>query len=219
MEGNLIKGKSPASPPASAEVFRHPLRWDERLAHWISDVLSPPVIAVAGLVFIVQRMETLADWWWALYFMTLTVLIPVGYIVWKMRRGEITDFHVRVREQRIRPLSLTLAGGLASLTGLWLGNASQILLLLAGMGVAQVGFILFVTLHWKISGHGAAITSLAVFLCGLYGLVAAPTLLAIPLVAWARVRIRRHTVAQTALGALAGAAFTLGVLLLLSAGR
>lgn len=208
----------PSNSIFSAEIFDIPKQWDERLAHWVSDVLSPPVIAVAGLILIVQRMETLADWWWALYFMVLTVLIPVSYIVWKMRRGEITDFHVRVREQRFQPLTLTLAGGVAALTGLWLGHAPKLLLLLAGMGVAQVAFILLVTLHWKISGHGAAISSLAVFLCGIYGLVAAPALLAIPLVAWARVRLSRHTPAQTVFGSLVGAAFTLAVLVLLSAG-
>jgi membrane-associated phospholipid phosphatase len=210
-----VTTQSEIEPTASADVFKIPKRWDERLAGWISNVLSPPVVAVGSLALIVQRMETASHWWWAVYFMILTVLIPVGYIVWKVRRGEITDFHVRLREQRIRPLTLTLAGGLASLGSLWIGNAPRLLLFLAGMGVAQVAFILLVTTQWKISGHGAAVSSLAVFLCGLYGLAATPTLLAIPLVAWARVRLNRHTLSQTVLGSLAGTCFTLAVLALL----
>lgn len=219
MEGKFIVESQTGNEAApAAEVFIVPQRWDERLANWISNVLSPPVVAVGSLALIVQRMETTAHWWWALYFMVLTVLIPVGYIVWKVRRGEITDFHVRLREQRIRPLTLTLAGGVASVISLWIGQAPRLLLFLAGMGVAQVAFILLVTTQWKISGHGAAISSLAVFLCGLYGLAAAPSLLAIPLVAWARMRLNRHTLSQTVLGSLAGTGFTLAVLALLMAG-
>jgi membrane-associated phospholipid phosphatase len=136
----------------------------------------------------------------------------VGYIIWKVHRGEITDFHVGVREQRIRPLSLAVVGGIVSLTGLWLGKAPVGLTVLAAMGVMQVAFLLLVTFKWKISGHGAAISSLAVYLCGLYGAAAAPALLTIPLVAWARLRLRRHTLLQTICGSLAGAAFTLGLL-------
>jgi membrane-associated phospholipid phosphatase len=164
------------------------------------------------LLLALHMLDKPKDAWWLLYFMGLTVALPVGYIVWKVRRGEITDFHVRVREQRIRPLLLTVAGGLASLTGLWLGHAPTSLTALAGMGVMQVAFLLLVTMKWKISGHGAAVSSLAVFLCGVYGAAAAPLLLTIPLVAWARLRLRRHTLWQMVCGSLAGAAFTLGLL-------
>jgi len=196
----------------TTENIEQPRRWDERMARWISNLLSPPMVAIAGLVLALRMLEKPKDAWWLLYFMGLTVALPVGYIIWKVRRGEITDFHVRVREQRIRPLSLAVAGGMASLTGLWLGHAPIGLMALASMGVMQVAFLLLVTLKWKISGHGAAVSSLAVFLCGLYGTAAAPALLTIPLVAWARLRLRRHTLWQTICGSLAGAAFTLGLL-------
>jgi len=71
---------------------------------------------------------------------------------------------------------------------------------------------LLITMYWKISGHGAAIASLTVFICGLYGSLAAPVLLAIPLVAWARVRLHRHTLAQTVAGSLVGILFALATL-------
>jgi len=100
-------------------------------------------------------------------------------------------------------------------TEIYLGGAPKTLLVFGTMGVIQVGFLLLVTLRWKISGHGAAIGSLAVFLWSLYGAAAAPALLAIPLVAWARVRIQRHTIAQTVAGSLAGMCITLAFVLLI----
>lgn len=214
---HYIAEVEPAQP--TAEIFEPPRRWDVRLARMISNLLSPPMIALAGLLLALQMLETPKDALWLVYFAGLTVALPVGYIIWKVRRGEITDFHVRVREQRIRPLSLAVAGGLASLTGLWLGKAPTGLTAIAGMGVLQVAFLLLVTFKWKISGHGAAVSSLAIFLCGLYGAAATPALLTIPLVAWARVRLRRHTLWQTVFGSLAGAAFTLGLLAALPMGN
>jgi membrane-associated phospholipid phosphatase len=137
-------------------------------------------------------------------------------VLWKLQRGEITDFHINKREQRIKPLFFTLACSVTAGLSLWAGQAPLALMLFATMGILQVGFLLLITLRWKISGHGTAIASLAVFLVGLFGNMAAPILLAIPLVAWARVRLNRHDLSQTSAGALVGAAFMGALLYLIS---
>lgn len=192
--------------PAVLEV---PARWDERLARGVSNVLSPPLIAITGLVLLASLVNTPDIWWWTGYFLALTVIVPVAYLIWKMRRGEISDFHIQIREQRVRPMTLTLACAITVLASLWIGQAPRLLQIFSFASVLQVAFLLLVTLRWKISGHGAAIGSLAVFLVGLYGSAGAPALLAIPLVAWSRVRLQRHTPAQAIAGSLTGIAFTL----------
>jgi len=194
---------------------RSSLDWDERLAHWISDLFSPPLLAVIGILLVLQTTNTAISRWWIIYYLTLTVIVPVMYLIWKLHRKEINDFHMYVREQRIRPMLFTLACAITALLSIWIGGAPKTLLVFGAMGVIQVGFLLLVTLRWKISGHGAAIGSLAVFLWSLYGAAAAPALLAIPLVAWARVRIQRHTIAQTVAGSLAGMCITLAFVLLI----
>lgn len=191
-----------------AATLKFPSRWDERLARGVSDVLSPPLIAVIGIFLVATLIDSPSSWWWVGYYLTLTVLFPLAYLVWKVHRGEISDFHIRLREQRIRPLALTLACSITALGSLWVGHAPRVLQIFASLGVLQIGFILLVTLRWKISGHAAAIGSLAIFLWGMYGASAAPALLAIPLVAWARVRLYRHTLAQTLAGLLVGIVFT-----------
>lgn len=190
-----------------------PHRWDEHLAHWISDIFNPPLIAVIAILLVTQGSNAAINRWWLLYFLTLTVVIPLGYLLWKLRRGEISDFHIYFREQRIRPMTLTLACAFTALVSAWLGGAPRSLIIFAVIGTLQVALLLLVTLRWKISGHGAAIGSFATLLYSLYGSTALPAFLAIPVVAWARVRIQRHTLAQAVAGALVGVSLTMLLLL------
>jgi hypothetical protein len=190
--------------------------WDYQLAHWISNLFSPPVIAVIGLTLAAIASHTATAWRWAGLHLILTIGLPMGYIVYKVWRGEITDVHMRLREQRIRPMSLTLACALLALALMWVGGASQVMMIFSLMGVFQVAFLLLVTLRWKISGHGAAIGSLAVFLFGLFGSAALPAFAVVPLVAWARLRMNRHDLAQTVAGSLVGIVFMLLVIYLVS---
>ena len=172
-----------------------PPAWDKRLAGWISNVLSPPVLAVLGLLLVAYVSESVEAWLWGIYYLVLGVFVPMVYIAWKVHRGEITDFHMRIRKQRIQPMSLMLACALAAWLGMWIGAAPWVFTLMAGIGVFQAAFLLLVTLRWKISGHSVAVASLTVFLYGLLGDAAAPGLLFIPLVAWARIRLNRHDLA------------------------
>ena len=94
-----------------------PPAWDKRLANRISNVLSPPVLAVLGLLIVSYVSGSVEAWLWGVYYLVLGVFVPIAYITWKVRRGEITDFNMRVREQRIRPMSLMLACAVAA----WLG--------------------------------------------------------------------------------------------------
>lgn len=189
-----------------------PMNWDEHLAKWVSDILSPPVLALSGIFLAAHAIGSSAAWWWSSYYVLMTVALPCGYIIWKVRRGEISDFHMRIRHERIRPMLLMLACCLAAWSSMAIAHAPTVLLLFATMGILQVAFLFLVTLRWKISGHGTAIGSLAVFLWSLFGPFAAPAVIAIPLVAWARLRLNRHDLAQTVVGTLVGIIFMLAVL-------
>jgi membrane-associated phospholipid phosphatase len=199
---------------SSLEIAALPLpnAWDMRLAKWISRVFSPPLVAAAGLAIAVQKMDSWQAGAWAVIYTLLAIGLPLAYIVWKIRRGEISDFHMRIRQQRIRPMLLMLVCSLGGYLLLQAAAVPPVLTILAAAGVLQSAFFLLVTLRWKISGHSTAIASLAVFLWALYGVSAVPAFLLIPLVAWARVRLSRHDLLQTVGGALAGVVFMLAAL-------
>lgn len=186
------------------EVAEQSQTWLWRSAYWTSQVLSPPVLGVALFLLAAYLLATPAAWLWAGGYLALAVGAPCLYIGWLVRRGKLADFHLPVRSQRIRPLLCsTLCAGCAWLV-LWAGAAPPLIQLLAGASTLQTILFLIITLHWKISLHSAVAANLAWVALLLLGGIAAPALALVPLVAWARVYLRRHTVAQTAAGALLG---------------
>ena len=75
---------------------------DEPLARFLSRLGSPPVIALIGITVMATVIGNSNGWGWALAYLILAVPLPTLYVLWKVRRGEITDFDIRVREQRIK---------------------------------------------------------------------------------------------------------------------
>jgi membrane-associated phospholipid phosphatase len=181
--------------------------WDIYLAKFISSAFSPPLLAVAGLGIAAAALSSLAAAAWAGFYLVVAVLVPVGYIAWKVQTGEITDFHMRLREQRAKPMALMVLCSLAAWLVMAAFSAPAALTIFAGVGILQTAFLWLVSLRWKISGHSAAIAAFAVFLILLFGRGVWWSLFTIPMVSWARLRLNRHDLLQTILGACAGAAF------------
>ena len=71
-----------------------------------------------------------------------------------------------------------------------------------------------ITLVWKISFHTAVVAAAASVLTLLGGSWWALSWLAVPVVGWARIVLRAHTVAQVVAGLVVGAGVTTAVLLL-----
>ncbi len=175
----------------------------ERAAHWVSNVISPPLMLIVSALLVTTQVDEHA-WRWAFLFMAASVLLPVLYLVWLLKRGRINDIHVPVREQRIRPYLVTLAVALPLLLFFLLWPAPQPFQVLATIYALQAIACLVITLRWKISLHSAAVSSAAVLGWTTIGWSGAALLLTVPVVAWARVHLRRHTLMQTIGGALLG---------------
>ena len=188
------------------DLLAIPPTWDRRLARWVSNLLTPALVGVAGAIMVSASIGTRTAWLWMMCYLIIVSATPVTYVLWKVHQGKITDYHMVVRRQRYIPLTITLVFALIGLAFLWIGGAPQTLVILAVIGVFQAAFMLLVTFRWKISGHGIAVASFTIFACMLYGRPAWPSLLAIPLVCWARVRLNRHDLLQT-LGGVAGGVF------------
>jgi hypothetical protein len=171
---------------------------------------------LTGTLLIAHSIGGADAYGWVLFYTLVTILLPVVYIVIQVQRGVITDFHMRVRAQRIIPMLLAFICALFAWAVMSLASAPRVLVIFAGIGVVQTGLLWLITLRWKISGHATAISGLAIFLFGLFGWAASPALLAIPAVAWARLRLDRHDLWQTIAGSLAGIAFMLWTLYLIA---
>jgi membrane-associated phospholipid phosphatase len=154
------------------------------------------------MILTASMLSNFCAWLWAGIYGLVAVLTPLLYVVWLLHRGVITDLDMQLREQRIRPLIFTIAcSGLGWLL-LALGRAPVQMVALAGALWIQTAIILGITLRWKISVHCASAAGAAAVAWSLFGTPL--PLLVVPIIAWSRVRLRRHTMAQTVAGTLLG---------------
>ncbi len=177
--------------------------WDRRVASLISNVGSPPVVMSVTVMLMAFKIAGSEAWIWGAVYVALGVLVPFLYVVWSVKRGQITDIHVRLREQRRQPLLITLICAGVGWLVLALGPAPTAMTRVATALSLQVVMIFLVTLRWKISVYTVAAAGGATLIWTLLG-SAIPFLLVVPLIAWSRIRLRHHTILQTLAGALLG---------------
>lgn len=211
MENTQILG----SRLSQTDTAQSTLQW--WLAKGISILFSPPLLGVVGLFLVGARLSSAANWGWIGLYAGLNILAPVLYLLWLMRKGEVTDFHIRDRLERVKPLRAVLLFFILSWLIFLAGRAPTLFQVLALIGTLQSAAMFLITLRWKISGHGAGVAGFSVLLWGLYGAAAAPAFLFIPLVVWARLSLDRHDLPQTLAGATLGASGMLAALALIPA--
>ena len=190
-----------------------PRAWDGRIAYVITNIASPPVLGLFVLVLASSTLASLAAWTWTGVYVVIAVLAPLAFLVSLMHRGAVTDLDVQLREQRVKPLIFSLVcGGLAWLI-LRVGRAPRLIVLLTGLSWVQMTAAFLITLRWKISMHCATAAGVATAIWSFIG-TPLPLLIGVPIIAWTRVRLRRHTLTQTIAGSLLGASvFTMAFVL------
>jgi membrane-associated phospholipid phosphatase len=137
-------------------------------------------------------------------------------VVWLYKSGRVDGFYLPDRRQRLRPLIAIWLGNVLAFVPMLFIGAPFGLMVFVGFGALQSGLYLLVSLFWKISGHTTAITGLSVALFALFGWPAAPALVMIPLVSWARVRLNNHDLGQTIGGVVLGFCFVTGTLMVIN---
>ena len=194
--------------------------WSDRLAQWVSYVVSPLLLppVLFGLALAHVGAGAGAVTWGVGVGIVFFALGPLGMLVWMVRRGQVRTIEVLERARRRRPfLGSIAATGAAFMLAMSVEHAGQALLAaLIGCQMVNVVVLLVITLRWKISIHAV---SIAGFVAALAFIAGAPWTSAtglltpglvvglmpfIVLVGWARVRLRAHTVAQVLGGTLFG---------------
>lgn len=184
------------------------------LASLVSRLFDPMIVLTTLSVVAILRSgmppEAILRLLFILFF--VMVLPPFLLLVWAIRTRHVTNLDVSNRKERIRVLGcFALFLILDLLLVILLGNAYLVKLFLLFF-LWFSGFFI-VTLFWKISGHTSVNTLTFLLILEWFGWNLWPILLTIPLVGWARVQRKNHTVAQVVGGVLYSASF-LGLMLL-----
>ena len=202
-----------ASPVGTALYF--PITVSERLAKTLS-VLFHPLLTAAYLLVAVTAIDAPSVWpaiGWLVLVLGLSIGGPGLYLWLRVRSRRVEDFQIMLREQRLRPLLVSLGFSASALAVLLAAGGPRALVLALSVGVANGIVLTLITLGWKISFHTATLTGAVAVLWWCVGAGAAAVLALVVVVGWARLRLRRHTPAQVVAGALvAGAVSTVVIL-------
>jgi hypothetical protein len=182
-----------------------------KTASVISNVLSPPAVsAMIGFALAFVAAPFLPALIAGAVHGVLVSLVPLIYILVMLKRGVITDLHMRNRHERHVPNILAVGGALLAWVILRAFGAPLTLQRLALLDAILLGILGVINVWWQISAHTAVIFG-ALTVCGVVfgprvALGTSPFALAVP---WARLYLKRHTIRQVIAGAAVGAALAL----------
>lgn len=187
---------------ATAEVMMEAPERGYTLARLISQIFHPLTLSTFTLVLV--GCFSHVRWWIGILWALLTVLIQVVpaalFFLIRLNQGAYSDDDVSVREQRNELYLFTILASLVSLTLLVLLHAPQSFVAIVCAGIILGVINWQINVFWKISAHASAL-GLSATIATIY----VPPLGIVlwgcaPIVGWARVKTRNHTVLQVLVG-------------------
>jgi membrane-associated phospholipid phosphatase len=184
---------------------------DRAIARWVSHIMSPHVVGIVLISTLAYQFSDnpLSVMLWLAVVLPLLVVPPLIYLLWLVQKGAIEDIYMPRRSARLRLLAMLMVWlvGCLGLIRYW--DVPSLVQSFVLATTTLVGILSLVTLFWKISFHGATISAAATVTVMVAGSQAWPVVLLVPLVGWARVRLKRHTPRQVIYGSLLGALIAL----------
>ncbi|MDD3629210.1 MAG: hypothetical protein RBR58_00910 [Candidatus Humimicrobiaceae bacterium] len=162
-------------------------------------LISIPLIVIICLATVDNTAKALG---WAFLYLTFAMIIPSIYIHTLFRKKVINDLHIPDKEDRIKPLIITIVSNVAGLSILYVLKAPLFLKAMSLIIIISTFVLGTITYFWKVSMHTAWITFIVVTFNVLFGKLMLLLVPLIPIVGWARVRIKRHTVNQVISGSI-----------------
>jgi len=180
------------------------------LARAISFLLSPIIVSFPALYLLIDKVSSnnmyVLKWAIISYFFILAVVIFVFMCV---LFGIFSNFDVSKREER--PLLFSFVGIMTFLYFVFLlvFNGPKILFVVIFAVVLGLIIISIVNQRIKASMHVAIISSIIFAVGIIYGGPYLLSLFLIPVMGWSRVKTKKHTPLETAIGAVLGGLLTI----------
>ncbi len=185
----------------------------QRIANLTSNILNPFPLSLA-LIFLLSftsTSRTIDAIKWGLISAASSILPVSLAIIYLVRNGKLDTIFTNVRSQRTK---IYLVAGLFAIVGfIILSYLKAPPILAAGFvaGLSTALIFMLINLWWKISLHTAFVAASATVLVMLYGWAATVTVVLVPIIAWARIELKHHSLAQAASGAVLAALIIVAV--------
>ena len=182
------------------------------VAEIISFVLSPLTLLAPVPFFLVyeQTNSLSSSAIWSIISIVF-ILIFFLIILAGIKIGVFSDLNISKREQRPLLFTMAMILTLIYLATLFLLRAPQDLLI--GTTAIIFGLVVIgaVNIFTKVSGHLTVLSAFVTFVIIAEGWRALIMLILIPMLIWARIKTKNHTLIQTILGTILGSAIIITI--------
>lgn len=181
-----------------------------KLARRISVFTNPPILCIPLFLIICLTLSINDLWQFPLLELISLVFasaLPMAIILyWAKRTGNDND--ISNREDRLTPLIIgTVSYLIGFVISLFLGLNDFLTFLLLCYAV-NTFIVMLITRQWKISIHTTGLAGPVCALIMLLGPLGAVLGVLYPVLIWARVTLKKHTIAQAIAGGIFGFVFT-----------
>ena len=184
-----------------------PAREENRAARLITDRAEPRnVIILVSLGVGLAQENPFTGVLWALEAILFAAAIPMAYIKFGMRTGMWADRHIGQVQRRKLLIPVIMASVATGIGGMFLFDAPRAMVALVVAMLATLAVLLIPTAvwKWKISVHTAVAGGALAMLALTWGPIVWVACPLVAVIAWSRISLRDHTLAQTVAGAAAG---------------
>jgi membrane-associated phospholipid phosphatase len=168
-------------------------------------LLEPKNWLIVTVLLIGWHADGRAGVGWGLLAALFVGVLPTVFISYGVRRGRWDDRTVGARRPRLIVLAFITASVAAGLIVLAAGGAPHVLTGYLGFMLASVAVLAAISTVWKISIHCAVASGSVAILAFTYGPLLLFGYALVALLAWSRVALKDHTIAQVVAGAALGA--------------
>ncbi|MBE0511739.1 hypothetical protein IBX38_01675 [Candidatus Bathyarchaeota archaeon] len=177
----------------------------KNVAEWISMLLNAPL--VASYAFIILAFAKRSSPFFGLISVVFATIIPLGFTYYLLKRGKISDYYASNRETRLLPFAGATLSYLLGTVTLFVTRAPFIMTALMFCYFSNTLTMMLINFRWKISIHASGITGPTTAVVYELGPNMVPLFLLLVPVAWARLKLKAHSLQQV----LAGASLTIAI--------
>ena len=178
-----------------------------QIANLTSNILNPFLVSL--VVILLLSFESTSSTFdalkWSLILIAVSILPIFSVIVYLVHNQKLEGIFVSPRRQRNKIYLLASACTVVGCIILLYLGAPLVLVATFVAGLSAILIFTCINLLWKISLHTAFIAASVTVLIILYGSIGTVTVVLLPPIAWARIELEHHSLAQVAAGAILAA--------------
>ena len=176
----------------------------KQIANLTSNILNPFLVTLVVIILLsFESTSSIIDAIkWSLILIAVSILPVFSVIFYLTRKEKLEGIFISVRRQRNKIYLLASACAVAGCILLLYLEAPLILLATFVAGLVAIIVFMCINLWWKISLHTAFTAASVTIFAILYGSIGVLTIMLVPLIAWARIELEHHSIAQAVAGAL-----------------